>query len=317
MFIAEAMVDIMQRTIKQSTRFEGIGLHSGKAIVMDVFPAPVDFGIRFYRTDLPQSDREIFALYDCVNDTRLNTRISNAAGASVSTIEHLMAAFAGLGITNARVELNAPEVPVLDGSSKIYVQRFWEIGLEEQAKAAKVFKVTKPVRVDGHNGAYAELSPAENFALDVSINFADDAIGEQRLALDMANGVFVRELSDSRTFTRYFEVKTLQDNGLALGGSLENAVVVDNGKVLNPEGFRHDNECVRHKMLDALGDLYLAGGSIIGHYTGYLSGHALTNQLLRKAFAQGALELVQDEDAIIAEPVLPGYNLESADFAVA
>ncbi len=307
----------MQKTLKAPAEFSGIGLHSGQEIHMRVLPAPIDFGIKFYRVDLPEAEREISARYDLVNDTRLNTRISNAHGASVSTIEHLMAAFAGLGITNARVELDAAEVPVMDGSSRVFVQKFWDIGLDEHAIQSTTFKVTRPVRVQGSNGAFAELLPFENFVIDVDIDFADPAIGHQALKLDMQNGVFVRELSECRTFTRYFEVKTLQENGLALGGSLDNAVVVDDGVVLNPDGFRRADECVRHKMLDVLGDLYLAGGSILGYYRGHRTGHALTNQLLRKAFAQNALQAMDADSTRRAQPRLPGYDLVSEDFFVA
>lgn len=307
----------MQRTLKSEAKFRGIGLHSGQQISLRVLPAPADFGIRFYRVDLPLASREILARYDMVNDTRLNTRISNAHGASVSTIEHLMAAFAGLGITNAMVELDASEVPVLDGSSLVFVQAFWDVGLEDQGVAAPVYKVVRSVRVNGDHGAYAELLPNDKFVLNVDIDFTDPAIGKQSRSLDMANGVFVRELANCRTFTRAFEVKTLQDNGLALGGSLDNAVVVDNGRILNPEGFRRPDECVRHKMLDALGDLYLAGGSILGQYNGHMSGHGLTNQLLRKAFDRGALQFMDAKSSVAAEAFLPGYELVASDFFVA
>lgn len=307
----------MQKTLKNIAEFTGIGLHSGKEISLRVMPAPIGFGIRFFRVDLPQNMQEIPARYDLVSDTRLNTRITNAHNASVSTIEHLMAAIAGFGLTNLRIEVDAPEVPIMDGSALPFVQKFWKIGVEEQGAPSTLFKVVRNVRVDGDHGAFAALSPSDDFILDVSIDFADPAIGEQQLELNMKNGVFMRELANCRTFGRYFEVQTLHKNGLALGGSLENAIVVDDGKVLNPEGFRRSDECVRHKMLDALGDLYVAGGSILGTYRGHLSGHALTNQLLREAFAQGALLKVSSRVSQGAEPRLPGYALEASDFASA
>ncbi len=308
---------VVQRTLKNSAVFRGVGLHSGRDVLLRVLPAPANSGISFIRTDLPEGQNIIPARFDLVSDTRMNTRIANTHGAYVSTIEHLMAAFAGMGISNAIVEVNSPEVPVLDGSSFEFTNRFWEIGLEEQSAPARVFKVVKPVRVISDNGAYAELIPDDIFSIDMQIDFADPAIGVQSLALDMANGVFVRELANCRTFVRRFEVETLQENGLALGGSLQNAVVVEDGQVLNPEGFRRADECVRHKMLDALGDLYLAGGAIIGRYNGSRSGHALTNQLLRKAFSQSALDLIDADASVTTENLLPGYQLEAEDFAVA
>ncbi len=307
----------MQRTIKNATTFEGIGLHSGQNIQMSVLPAPVDSGIQFIRTDLPVEHQRIDAKFDHVCDTRMNTSISNAFGAKVATIEHLMAAFAGLGISNATVEINASEVPVYDGSSQHFVQALWNSKLVEQERSKKIFKVVKPVSVEGEDGAFAELLPSDRFTIDFEIGFSDSVIGTQHLRLEMANGVFVRELANCRTFVQFSEVQKLQSAGLAKGGSLDNAVVVEGNMVLNPEGFRRHDECVRHKILDALGDLYLLGGSILGEYRGVRAGHTLTNQILRKAHDEQALVEVKSHDFDDIAQRLPGYGLSPQDFAAA
>jgi UDP-3-O-[3-hydroxymyristoyl] N-acetylglucosamine deacetylase len=210
--------------------------------------------------------------------------IENADGVSVSTIEHVMAALAGSGIHNALVEIDAPEVPILDGSALSFVAGFLAAGIEQLDHPIRAIRVLKPVEVsDGE--ATARLDPADMLEIDFSIDFTDAAIGMQTRRLNMANGAFVRELSDSRTFCRQSDVDTMRELGLALGGTLENAVVFDGDRVLSPGGLRHVDEPVRHKMLDAVGDLALAGGPILGRYTGARAGHALTNRLLRALFA--------------------------------
>lgn len=305
----------MQKTIKNAINFDGIGLHSGNNIKMLVLPAPVDSGIVFFRTDLPKSEQIIPAKFDLVNDTRLNTSIANSAGANIATIEHLMAAFAGMGITNALVEVDGAEIPVYDGSSEHFVREFWRVGVVEQERSEKLFKVIKPVQVEAKDGAFASLSPCDYFVIDFEIDFEACPIGQQHLRLDMANGVFIRELANCRTFVRFSEVQYLQKAGLALGGSLRNAVVVNEHDVLNPEGFRRPDECVRHKMLDALGDLFLIGGSLIGEYRGVKAGHALTNQLLRKAVQERAIVEVANDQTGQFDKLLPGYGVEASDFA--
>lgn len=275
----------MQHTLRSSVTFTGVGLHSGAMARMVVRPAPADHGVWFRRTDLVQGDTMIPARWDAVTRARLCTVVENADGASVSTIEHVMAALAGCGIHNALIEIDGGEVPILDGSSEQFVTAFLAQGLREQPAPVRAIRILCPVEVrDGD--AMARFEPSESFEIDFKIDFEDAAIGRQQKSLDMANGAFVRELCDSRTFCRQQDVDAMRANGLALGGTLENAVVVEGARVLSPGGLRHRDEPVRHKMLDAIGDLALAGGPILGRYTGIRAGHALTNGLLRALFAR-------------------------------
>ncbi len=247
-------------------------------------PAPAGYGIWFRRTDVA-GDGLIAARWDGVDTTaRLCTRILNDSGVAVSTVEHIMAALRGCGVHNALVELDAPEVPILDGSSKHFVE-----GLE----AAEIRKLPAPVRairvlktVEVHDGpATARLEPSEMFHIEFRIDFEDAAIGRQEKTLNMANGSFVRELYDSRTFCREGDIDAMRRKGLALGGTLKNAVVVRGAEILSPGGFRYEDEAVRHKMLDAFGDLALAGAPLQAYYSGNRAGHALNNRLLRALFA--------------------------------
>lgn len=274
----------MQRTLKSSVTFAGTGLHSGKPVTMTVSPAAPETGIWFKRTDVLDQDALIPAIWDAVNQSPLCTRLENASGVTLSTVEHVMAALAGCGIHNALIEVNGPEVPILDGSSAIFVRAFLQHGLIDQGRPVQAIEILKPVEV--RNGeAWARFEPALDLTIDFHIDFEDAAIGVQQKTLKMANGSFVRELCDSRTFCRKADVDYMRSNGLALGGTLHNAVVVEGDKVLSPGGLRHADEPVRHKMLDALGDLALAGAPILGRYTGYRAGHAMTNDLLRAVFA--------------------------------
>lgn len=279
---------------------------------MTVHPASAEYGIWFRRTDL-SGNALIPARWDAVSETRLCTKISNSAGASVSTIEHIMAALSGCGVQNALIEIDGPEVPVLDGSSAEFVAAIVAVGLQRLAAPVRAIKILEPVEVcDGY--ATARLDPADNLHIDFHIDFAEQSelIGRQDKTLNMANGAFVRELSNSRTFCLQKDVDMMQQNGLALGGTVENAVVVDGDTVLSPGGLRHADEPVRHKMLDVLGDLALAGAPLLGHYTGRRAGHALTNKLLRKLFATpGAYSMVICDDAISAR--LPGVGVHRND----
>ena len=252
---------------------------------MVVTPAPADTGIWFRRTDIGYGDAMIAARWDTVVPSKLCTLIANPSGVSVSTIEHIMAALAGCAIHNAVIEIDGPEVPILDGSSVPFVERFLAAGLVEQEAEVRAIRVLKPVEVR-EGEAVARLEPSDMLEIDFRIDFAEKAIGRQEKTLNMANGAFVRELCDSRTFCLQADVDFMRANGLALGGTLENAVVFEDGQVLSPGGLRHADEPVRHKMLDALGDLSLAGGPLLGRYTGVRAGHALTNRLLRTLFAQ-------------------------------
>lgn len=282
---------------------------------MTVHPASAGYGIWFRRTDLT-GDTLVPARWDAVSDSRLCTKISNAAGASVSTIEHIMAALSGCGVQNVLIEIDGPEVPVLDGSSAEYVKALVATGLQRLDAPVHAFEVLKTVEVS--NGlATARLEPADSLHIDFHIDFADQtaAIGRQNKTLNMANGAFVRELSDSRTFCLQQDVDMMRENGLALGGTVNNAVVIDGDTILSPGGLRHSDEAVRHKMLDALGDLALAGAPLLARYTGHRAGHALTNKLLRKLFATpGAYRMVVCDETIAAR--LPGVGVHRKDLPI-
>ena len=303
----------MQNTLVRSVSFHGVGLHSGAPVTMVVHPADEDHGIWFRRTDLA-ANVLVPARWDAGVPPKLCTLIANAAGVSVSTIEHIMAALAGSAIHNALIDIDGPEVPILDGSSALFVAAFLEAGLQAQSAPVRAIKILKPVEVrDG--AAVARLEPADMLEIDFRIDFADAAIGVQEKALNMANGAFVRELSDSRTFCRNAEVIAMRERGLALGGTLENAVVFEGDKVLSPGGLRHADEPVRHKMLDALGDLALAGGPILGRYIGIRAGHALTNRLLRAVFTDPTAWRAHDCVGL-ASGKLPGVGVVRHDLPV-
>ena len=301
----------MQNTLSRSVTFKGVGLHSGAPVTMTVQPAAEDHGIWFRRTDAVAGDALIPARWDAAVPSKLCTLVANAAGNSVSTIEHIMAALAGSAVHNALIDIDGPEVPILDGSAALFVVGLLDAGLTVQSAPVRAIKVLKTVEVrDGE--AVARLEPSAMLEIDFSIDFAEAAIGRQEKVLNMANGAFVRELSDSRTFCRNAEVIAMRERGLALGGTLENAVVFDGDKVLSPGGLRHADEPVRHKMLDALGDLALAGGPILGRYTGIRAGHALTNRLLRALFADPTAWRTHDCVGL-ASGKLPGVGVHRSD----
>ena len=301
----------MQTTLDSIVTFEGKGLHLGEPVSVSVRPAPANHGIVFRRTDVDASKADIPALWNNVIVSPLNTRIENAAGTSVSTIEHIMAALAGCGLHNALIEVTGPEVPILDGSAAQFVEGFLRAGVRRMAAPLRVIEVLKPVTVTVGD-AVARLDPAETLHIRFEIDFADRAIGHQQKTLNMSNGAFVRELCDSRTFCRSRDVDAMRAQGLALGGTLENAVVVDGEQVLSPGGLRHKDEAVRHKMLDALGDLYTAGAPILGRYTGSKAGHAVTNALLCALFDDPDAWGWRDADGATAAR-LPGVGLRWAD----
>lgn len=278
-------------------------------------PAPANNGIVFRRVDIA-GDNALTAVWDNVAVSPLNTRLTNSAGVTVSTIEHLMAALAGTGVHNVIVDIDGSEVPIMDGSAAAFVRGIVGAGLTRLSAPLYAIEILSDVIVED-GPAMAMLSPATSLQIDFDIDFADAAIGRQAKTLNMANGVFVRELCDSRTFCRSSDVDAMRANGLALGGTLENAVVVDGDQVLSPGGLRHSDEAVRHKMLDALGDLYTAGAPILGRYTGVRAGHAMTNRLLQALFAQPDAWRMTRCDAKIAAR-LPGVGVSKADlFAVA
>ncbi|NUH66183.1 UDP-3-O-acyl-N-acetylglucosamine deacetylase [Sulfitobacter sp. S0837] len=298
----------MQTTIKSAISFSGTGLHSGLPATVTLRPASAHHGIWFSRSDVAVGDRMIPARWDAVNRSPLCTKLENPTGLSVSTVEHLMAALAGCGIHNVLIEIDGPEVPILDGSSAPFVRGIMQRGIRQLAAPVMAFEVLKTVTVQDGD-AVATISPSDTLRIDFEIDFADAAIGHQSKSLVMNNGSFARELCDSRTFCRQADVEAMQANGLALGGAPgENAVVFDGDEVLSPGGLRHADEPVRHKMLDALGDLALAGAPLLGHYQGTRAGHSLTNTLLRKLFATpDAVRLVPCDAQQAVR--LPGYGL--------
>jgi UDP-3-O-[3-hydroxymyristoyl] N-acetylglucosamine deacetylase len=301
----------VQNTLIRSVTFTGVGLHSGAPVTMTVHPAAEDHGICFRRTDVVTGDAQVPAQWDAVVPSRLCTLVANAAGVSVSTIEHIMAALAGSAIHNALIDIDGPEVPILDGSAAPFVSGFLDAGIVAQGAPVRAIRVLKAIEVR-EGEAVARLEPSDMLEIAFQIDFAEAAIGRQDKVLNMANGAFVRELSDSRTFCRNAEVVAMRERGLALGGTLENAVVFEGAKVLSPGGLRYADEPVRHKMLDALGDLALAGGPILGRYTGIRAGHALTNRLLRALFADPTAWRAQDCVGL-ASGKLPGVGVHRGD----
>lgn len=302
---------MLQHTLKKPVCFEGRGLHLGQPVRLAVTPAAPGTGIVFCRSDL--GDVCIPAKWDRVECARLNTRIFAPSGAYVSTIEHLMAALAGVGIHNARCILDGPEVPILDGSSAPFVRGLMAAGSVEQNAPLRVIEILEPVSV-AQGDASARLSPCDGVRMSFHIDFPDEVIGVQDLSLDMANGAFLRELCDSRTFCRQSDVAMMQSQGLALGGTPENAVVVEGNQVVSPGGLRHADEAVRHKMLDALGDLYTIGAPIIGHYEGSRAGHAVTNGLIRALMDRPKAWRYVNVSAQMAYK-LPGAQISAQDMA--
>ena len=301
----------MQNTLKSPAVFLGAGLHSGRAAHMRVCPASAGHGIWFRRTDIEVGNAMIPARWDLAEHSPLCTKLVNVAGVSVSTVEHIMAALVGCGVHNALIEIDGPEVPILDGSSAPFVRGIMSKGIRRLADPVLAYEILKPVSVT-RGDATATLTPCDRLEIEFHIDFEDAAIGQQSLCLDMRNGTFARELCDSRTFCPQADVDAMRSQGLALGGTLDNAVVVDGDAVLSPGGLRRKDEAVRHKMLDALGDLALAGGPILGRYVGNRAGHTLTNMLLRKVFhTPGALRTVFCDAETAAR--LPGQGLVWAE----
>ncbi len=278
---------------------------------MTLRPASADYGIWFNRIDLVGGNSLVPAYWDAVVPSKLCTQISNTSGAGVSTIEHIMAALAGVGVHNCLIEIDGPEVPILDGSAAPFVQGILERGLRSQSEAVRAIKILKTVEVT-EGDSFARLEPADMLEIDFQIDFAAAGIGRQSHRLNLSNGAFVRELCDSRTFCLQADVDAMRAVGLALGGTLENAVVFDGARILSPGGLRHPDEPVRHKMLDAMGDLALAGGPILGRYVGNRSGHSMTNRLLRKLFATpGALAMIDCAGTTMGK--LPGVGVVRQD----
>ena len=291
---------LAQRTLKSLTKAVGVGLHSGQRVELTLRPAEPDTGIVFRRIDLPQPvDIVISAL--AVTDTRLASTISNG-GAKVYTVEHLMSACAGLGIDNLQVDITAEEVPILDGSASSFVFLLQSAGVELQNKPKRFVRVLKTVEVQEGEGAaikWARLTPYNGYKLSFEIDFDHPAVDStgQRVEFDLGSGSYTRDIARARTFGFTKDVEMMRANGLALGGGLDNAIVMDDYKVLNSDGLRYNDEFVKHKILDAMGDLYLLGKPLLAAYSAFRSGHALNNKLLRELLSKpDAYEIVTFED---------------------
>ncbi len=276
---------IAQRTLKNVVRATGVGLHSGDTVYLTLRPAPENHGIQFKRVDL-DPPALIKANADSVSQTTLSTCLSSPDGAHVSTVEHLLSALSGMGVDNALVECNAPELPIMDGSASPFVFLIQSAGVREQTAAREYIRIAHIVEVE-HEGKIARLEPFNGFRISFSIDFDHPVVdqGACRTVVDIDEASFVREVSRARTFGFMRDLDYLKANNLARGGSMANAIVVGEDRILNDDGLRQNDEFVKHKVLDALGDLYLAGRPIIGHYLGNRSGHALNNKLLRKLFS--------------------------------
>lgn len=303
---------LKQRTLKSLIRTTGVGLHTGQKVSMCLRPAQPDTGIVFRRVDL-REPVDIRADALLVTDTRLCSLIEQN-GVKVATIEHLMSAFSGLGIDNAYVDLNGPEVPIMDGSAGPFVFLIQSAGIEEQPAAKKFLRIRRKVRVE-EGEKWACLEPYSGFRLSFSIDFAHPVFERsvQEATVDFARTSYVKEVALARTFGFMQDVETLRNNGLALGGSLDNAIVMDEYRVLNSEGLRYEDEFVKHKLLDAIGDLYLIGHPVIGAFSAHKSGHGLNNLLVRKVLSSGdAWDLVSFDRAEDAPAGLERLNLQPA-----
>ena len=279
---------LMQRTLKKAISATGVGLHNGEKVTLTLRPAAADTGIVFKRVDLPQPN-EILATPNAVHDTRLCSALE-ANGARVATVEHIMSALAGMGVGNVYIDVDASEIPIMDGSSGPFVYLLQEAGIVEQAVAKKFIRIKKTVEViDGDK--WVRFEPYHGFKIDFTINFSHPVFENSgsNVKIDFAEDSYIKEISRARTFGFMHEVEYLRSNGLARGGSLDNAIVLDEYRVINADGLRYSDEFAKHKVLDAIGDLYMLGHPILGAFYAYKSGHALNNQLLRA--------LKQDESA--------------------
>jgi len=303
---------LRQRTLRNTIRATGVGLHGGEKVFLTLRPAPADTGIVFRRTDLDPVV-EIPASAELVSETTLCTGLS-CEGAKVQTIEHLMSAFAGLGIDNARVELTAPEIPIMDGSAGPFVFLLQSAGIAEQEAPKRFMRIRRTVEVrDGDK--IARFEPYDGFRVGFTVKFNHPAIPDSlsRAEVEFSTEAYIREVSRARTFGFMHDLEYMRERNLGLGGSMDNAIVLDDFRVLNEDGLRYADEFVRHKILDAIGDLYLAGHPVIGAYEGYKSGHALNNKLVRALLEQtDAWEEVVFTDPVAAPPVVYGVPAPAA-----
>ena len=276
--------DHHERTVVAPAICAGVGVHTGQRVRLAIRPAAPGTGIVFVRTDITDRDNRIPVSGEAVIDARLNTMVANAAGVRLSTIEHLMAAFAALGVSNAVVEVDGPELPILDGSALQFVQLLDQAGFRAQSTPVRYIEILEPIHVtDGDK--HAALLPCDRYEMRFEIDFDNAVVGNQVVDFVVDEATFRRDIMAARTFGFAHEVEALRKAGLARGGSLENAVVIDGDEILNPGGLRMEREFVRHKALDAIGDLYVLGAPLLGRYEGYKSGHQMNNQLVRALLA--------------------------------
>ena len=303
---------LRQRTLKSAIKPTGVGLHTGARVDLTMRPAAPDTGIVFHRVDLPHPV-SIPAHALNVGDTRLSSSLEKD-GAKVSTVEHLMSALAGLGVDNLHVDVAGPELPIMDGSAGPYVFLLQSAGLEEQKMRKKYLRVKEPIEVRSDD-KWARFEPHHGFVLDFTIDFPHPVFGSEtrRVVIDFAEHSYTKEVSRARTFAFMQDVEAMREAGLALGGSLQNAIVLDETRVLNSEGLRYDNEFAKHKVLDAIGDLYLLGHPLIGTYSAFKSGHALNNAVSRALLARpDAWELVSFDEQAALPKAFQGWQLQPA-----
>lgn len=302
---------VKQRTLKNSVSVTGVGLHSGEKVTLGLRPAPANTGIVFRRVDVKPVE-EIRAQAELVHDTRLSTCMEQN-GVRVATIEHLMSALAGLGIDNAYVDLNNAEVPIMDGSAGTFIFLLQSAGIVEQSAAKKFIRIKKPVEIR-QGDKWVRFEPYHGYRLTFTINFAHPVFADakQHVVVDLGEESYVRDISRARTFGFMQDVENMRAQGLALGGSLDNAIVMDDYRVLNADGLRFEDEFVKHKVLDAIGDLYLLGHPLIGAFSGYKSGHALNNALLRALLADELAWEFVTFDSVEDAPAFLRLQLQTA-----
>ena len=288
----------LQKTIKKKIHFSGVGVHNGRAVSMTIEPAEVNTGIIFIRTDL-KDDNTIKAIIDNVVDTRLCTKIKNSRGVSVSTIEHLMAALNALDIDNVVVKINSSELPALDGSSHEYVKKITNAGIKTLNNKKKFFKILKRVEVKSGD-RFISVTPSDSLSINISINYPDTVIGYSEYFYSHTINNFIKNLSMARTYTLQEDIEKMRTAGLAIGGTLNNAIVVDKYKILNPDGLRMEKEFIKHKTLDCIGDLYLLGMPLVGRIDCHAPGHNLNQKLIK--------EIIKNKENYIIEETASNNN---------
>lgn len=300
-----AIADEMQTTLQAPITMSGVGVHSGRHTTITLHPAAPDTGVLFYRTDIGDDDGYVLAHASNAIETQLCTTITNNAGTEIRMVEHLMAAFHGLGVDNVLIEIDGIEVPILDGSSAVIVEAINRAGITMTDSPRTYLEILSPVTVSLENGAWATLSPASSLQIDIDIDFTDPGIGKQKFVFDSKDNRFDDEIAQARTFCMFQDVEKMRLAGFAKGGSLDNAIVYDNGTLLNKGGLRMDDECVKHKALDCIGDLYLLGMPLKGRLTSHMPGHRLSTLLVQALLAdEGAYRIVGPQDNVNLSPAL-------------